>query len=416
MAHETDNANRERRRLGEWLPSGEAHLARYRQDIAERARTRGVGAPRNTAVAELAALVNGDPVLRMDLTRAIAQARQEGYVLGYSTIDELMCVVDYLMTYAPPFSTTSLIHCPLNALLDWPMCMPSGYALFRDPALNAQLKHVLNCWCGFLGGPHSREHLNTSQPEGWFSPEADQRIGLSQFICEPDKPYWGFVSWNDFFTRRFRAGMRPVDEPGDDKIIVSACEAAPYNVQHDVKLNDTFWIKSQPYSLQDMFTASQTELAKTFVGGSVYQAFLSAFNYHRWHAPVSGVISHAYAVDGAYYSDADSEGEDPGGLNDSQGYITAVAARAVIVIECDDRSIGKVGCIFVGMADVSSCIIEALPGQQVCKGDELGFFQYGGSTCCLVFEPGVVRSFVPQPPFDDKGAPVKVNAHIATVR
>ena len=42
----------------------------------------------------------------------------------------------------------------------WPMRMSAGYALFRDPALNAQLKRVLNCWCGFLSGPHSREHLS----------------------------------------------------------------------------------------------------------------------------------------------------------------------------------------------------------------------------------------------------------------
>ncbi|MBB5447678.1 hypothetical protein HDG38_006323 [Paraburkholderia sp. WSM4177] len=44
--------------------------------------------------------------------------------------------------------------------------MPSGDALFPDPALNAQRKHVLNRWCGFLSGPHSREHLNTSSPDG----------------------------------------------------------------------------------------------------------------------------------------------------------------------------------------------------------------------------------------------------------
>ncbi|MGF6442071.1 phosphatidylserine decarboxylase family protein [Paraburkholderia youngii] len=403
----------QRRRLGGWLPRDEAHLARYRTALAAKARERARTAPRTRAVAELAALIEGDPVLRMDMTRAMMQAQQAGYVLGYATIDELMTLVDYLMTYAPPFSESDLIHCPLNAVLDWPMCMPSGYALFRDPALNAQLKHVLNCWCGFLSGPHSREHLNTSSPDGWFSSEADKRIGLAQFACDPEQPYWGFTSWNDFFTRRFRPGMRPVEEPDNDKLIVSACEATPYNVQHGVKLRDTFWIKSQPYSLEDMLSSRERELARRFEGGSVYQAFLSAFNYHRWHAPVSGVISRAYAADGSYYSTADSEGEDPSGLNDSQGYITALAARAVIVIECDDAAVGQVACVFVGMADVSSCMIEALPGQRVRKGDELGFFQYGGSTCCLVFEPGVIERFVVEPPFGDKQSPIKVNAAVA---
>jgi hypothetical protein len=90
----------------------------------------------------------------------------------------------------------------LNALLDWPMCMPSGYALFRDAALNAQLKRVLNYWCGFLDGPHSRSHLTTAAPSGWFCAEADRKIGLSQFLCDPYEPYWGFASWNSFFTRK----------------------------------------------------------------------------------------------------------------------------------------------------------------------------------------------------------------------
>ncbi len=404
----------QRRRLGSWLPRKEAELIAFRRDLAKKACERAGLAPRTSAVQELAMLIEGDPVMRMDLTRAISDAIEAGYELGYSTIDELMDVIDYLMTYPPRFSEASLIHCPLNAVLDWPMCMPSGYALFRDPVVNAKLKRVLNVWSGFLDGPHSREYLNTSAPEGWLSPKAQEQLGMSQFICDPDKPYWGFSSWNSFFTRRFKPDARPVAQPDNSKVIVSACEASPYNIQHEVKLRDNFWIKSQPYSLEEMFTARERNVAQEFVGGSVYQAFLSAFNYHRWHAPVAGRIVKAYHVDGSYYSDAESEGVDPGGLNDSQGYTTSVAARAIIVIDCDDRQIGLVGCVFVGMADVSSCVIEALPGQRVAKGDEIGFFQYGGSTYCLVFRPNVVRSFVPHAPFDDEAPPIKVNAHIAT--
>ncbi|MGF6805555.1 hypothetical protein OKW30_000681 [Paraburkholderia sp. Clong3] len=94
---------------------------------------------------------------------------------------------------------------------------------------------------------------------------------------------------------------------------------------------------------------------------------------------------------------------------------TAPRTRAVIVIECDDPAVGQVACVFVGMADVSSCRIEALPGQRVRKGDELGFFQYGGSTCCLVFEPGVIDRFVVEPPFGDRQPPIEVNAAVARV-
>lgn len=416
MAGNSNDQASKRRRLGGWLPGNEQAMGEYRRSIAERAYRRNGGAPpRAGVVHDLAQLVKNDPVLNMAASRAIDEALGEGYELGYANVDELMTIIDYLMTYAPPFSESSLVHCPLNAVLDWPMCMPSGYALFRDQAFNAQLKRVLNYWCGFLSGPYSRMHLNDG-PDGWFSKEATEKTRITEFLCNPNEPYWGFSSWNSFFTRQFRPGARPVAEPDDPKIIVSACEASPYAIRHGAQLHDRFWIKAQPYSLQEIFTASQREIAQRFVGGSVYQAFLSAFNYHRWHAPVSGTIEKAYLVDGTYYSDLEAQGEDPGGLNDSQGYTSAVAARAVIVIDCGDRSLGKVACVFIGMAEVSSCVIEAMPGQAVRKGEEIGFFQYGGSTYCLIFEPGVIEHFVPQPPFDDDAAPVKVNAHLATAR
>jgi phosphatidylserine decarboxylase len=404
----------ERRRLGGWLPSNEAQIAKFRLELAAKAYERN--SPQNSAVIELESFILGDAVVRMDFTRAIYAAKEDGYQLGYSTVEEFALLLDYMMTYAPPFSDSGLIHCPINALLDWPMVMPSGYALLRDPAFNAHLKRVLNVWGGFLSGPYSRKHLTASTPQGWFSPVADEKIGLSEFVLDEDKPYGGFSSWNHFFTREFRPGGRPVAEPNDSKLIVSACEAAPYALAHDIQYRDSFWIKSQPYSLVEILTDREQELARSFVGGSIYQAFLSAFNYHRWHAPVDGTITKSYLVDGTYYSDAESEGKDPSSLNDSQGYTCAVAARAVIIIEAKDRQLGTVACVFVGMAEVSSCVIEALPGQQVSKGDELGYFQYGGSTYCLIFQPDVIDRFIPRPPFDDKSAPLKVNAPLAVAR
>ena len=96
--------------------------------------------------------------------------------------------------------------------------------------------------------------------------------------------------------------------PDDDTVIVSACESTPYGISTDVKRQDRFWIKSQPYSLQDML--AHDDSVEQFVGGTVYQAFLSATNYHRWHSPVAGTIVRAFVREGTYYSEADSEGAD----------------------------------------------------------------------------------------------------------
>ncbi len=410
----TSTALRNEKRLGGWLPRNEAALAAFRTKLADHVKTHRKDVTWFPVIQDLAKLIDDDPVLRMGLTQAIDQAIADERDLGYSTIEELMNHINHVMTYAPPFGTTGLVGCPLNALLDWPMCMPAGFALFRSSALNAQLKRVLNFWCDFLSGPDSRTYLNDTSPDGWFCPEALDRIPMSEFIHDPDEPFWGFTSWNDFFTREFKPGARPVSFPDDDKVIINACEATPHNVQKNVKLQDSFWVKSPPYSLLDIFTPSRRQFAESYVGGSIYQAFLSAYNYHRWHAPVRGTILDAYVVDGTYYADSPSEGRDSAGPDKSQSYITAVATRAVIIIQCDDLALGNVACVFVGMAEISSCVIEKMPGQHVEKGDELGYFQFGGSTHCLIFQPGVIQSFVPQPPFDPDAPPIEINTQIAT--
>ena len=159
------------------------------------------------------------------------------------------------------------------------------------------------------------------------------------------------------------------------------------------------------------------EAAPEFAGGTVYQAFLSATNYHRWHAPVAGTIVRAWVVDGTYFSEADSLGEDDTESPDSQAYLAHVATRAIVLIQADNPAIGLMAFIAVGMSDVSSCIIGVRPGQHVGKGDELGYFQFGGSTHCLVFRPGVIETVHVQTiplPGDPKAPLVLLHSAIAT--
>jgi len=402
-----------KRRLGGWLPADESALESFRLAFVDHVMMSKLSL--NPEVEKLGNLIKNDPVLRMDFTMAIEQAMSAGHKLGYTNIDELMLLINGVMTMSPSFDTSALVGCPLNAILDWIMCAPSGFAAFRSPVLNAQLNRVLQSWNKFLSSTKSCTYLNVTPPKGWFSPEAFKTIQLNNFQYDTSKPYWGFNSWNDFFIRKFKPGVRPVAEPDNSKVITSGCESVPYAIEQNVKLSDTFWIKSQPYSLKDIFTAPKSSLAENFVGGTVYQAFLSAYNYHRWHAPVSGTIADIYLVSGTYYSEAESEGEDPAGPNDSEGYITTVATRMIIVIDCDDINLGKIACVFVGMAEVSSCIGEVRINQHINKGDEIGYFQFGGSTYCLIFQPHVINHFtvsVP-PPTVKNPVPVKLNSMIA---
>lgn len=416
MSESTSTTIPPRRRHGGWLPSDEKALAAFRAGIDAHARKRKPGSGLTPPVARLKQTIDDDPCLRMDLTVAIDQAIEAGYQLGYSTIDQLMERIDVVMTYAPPFDTSALVGCPLNALLDWPMCMPAGFGTFQSPKLNEALKGVLDYWSAFLSGSQSRDYLTADSPKGWFSPEAAQYVDMDLYVCDPAKPHWGYQSWNDFFTRRFKEGARPTAGRNDPAIVVNACESTPYDLQTDVKMTDRFWIKTQPYSLRDIFTPARQDLAKHFDGGTVYQAFLSAYNYHRWHAPVSGKVVEAYLVPGTYYSDCPSAGLDAAGPNDSQGYITAVAARAVMVIDTGVKGLGKVACVFVGMAEISSCVFSVAVGDKVGKGDEIGFFQYGGSTHCLIFDAKTDIAFVPKKPFAEDAPPLRLGTQLAKVK
>ena len=75
----------------------------------------------------------------------------------------------------------------------------------------------------------------------------------------------------------------------------------------------------------------------------------------------------------------------------------------------------------VGMSEVSSCMIDpkVTPGDHVGKGEELGYFQFGGSTHCLVFRPGAIADFalpaLPQP-HTSEPALVQVRTRLATAR
>ncbi len=315
------------RRQAGWMPDDqedlEAWLAGHRERVS--ARDEQVLHP---VLTEFAELIDSDPVVRMYLSQMISQVPQARQYRKrhLESVQQMLQLINEVLTMAPEFSEDAMVMLPLGAILDWTMGTRAGFAAFRDRRINEMVKKILAAWCEFLSSGDSRYVLNDS-PSGWKCAAARRAVGIEQFRYEPDDEYWGFASWNDFFTRRFKKGERPVHSPDDDKVIVSACESTPYGLATDVQRHDRFWIKSQPYSLQDML--ANDESVDLFVGGTVYQAFLSATNYHRWHSPVAGTIVRAFVQQGTYYSEADSEGADAVEPQNSQSYLAHVAARAM---------------------------------------------------------------------------------------
>ncbi|KAL8826834.1 MAG: hypothetical protein Q9191_003553 [Dirinaria sp. TL-2023a] len=358
----------------------------------------------------------------------------------------MLRLLDHIMDSAPKWSQIAnkvgLIGFPISAIIEWPMCTSSGNAFFLRPDVNEQWAKILRRWAVYMGSPDSTNVL-TDRDDGWLSSVALNELSIignngvtsytfdQLYVCDKSAPHYGYKSWDDFFIREFQADKRPLQTAIDDNflnqlnqqrpdfpsfippinldssaLIYNACESTPVFLRrhNDVHTHAEFWFKNQPYSLSRML--DNDSFTPQFEHGTVYQAFLSALSYHRWHSPVDGTIVRAFNVPGTYYSanyfegfanPKDQGGPDPLAPTNSQAYITSVAARAVILIQADNPDIGLMGFVAFGMCEVSSNEITVREGQHIKAGEQLGMFHFGGSTHCLLFRKGVEVAFVQEP-------------------
>ena len=320
------------------------------------------------------------------------------------------------------------------------MATPGGFAAFLRQDVNQCFQAILTEWGNYLKTSCSVASVSTATNQ-WLSPQAQcdpQSRGLKDFlntyvVPDPnDTVHYGFTSWDQFFTRKFQPGKRPVASPQDATVLASVAESTPFAIQNNVALRDSFWAKDQHYSLADML--GNEAMANMFVGGTVYQAFLSADSYHNWHAPVDGRYMTAADglapglqnpdpnVAGTYYSEPaiyDFPDPDPGADALSQGYISCVAKRGVAYIVPNDSSLGLIALVVIGMAEVSSIDFDSMPAAGFSKGDMIGRFHFGGSTHCLIFQPSVTftpsPNAVPDPCYPGGQPPVQVCSKLGTL-
>lgn len=382
--------------IGKWMPSDQRTLTEWLQRIMDKADNEPT--PLLPVVEDFKNFIESDPKAYMFFSEMFSQVSRErktspGNLPQVRDYHHMLSMINVVMTHAPDFDETGLVGCPFNAIFDWSMATRAGWAAFLNDKVNLHLKALLNEWGKFLRSAESARVLSDDPKKGWFGEDAMKAMPtfVEDFECDPSLPHYGFHSWDDFFTRKLRPGARPVAEPDNDAVITNACESAPYRIATNIQKRDKFWIKAQPYALQ--FMMDNDPLVPQFENGTVYQAFLSALSYHRWHSPVSGRVVKTRMIEGTYYSESLYAGIDAAGPDLSQGYIAEIATRGLIFIESDNPDIGLMCVMAIGMAEVSTCEITAFEGQHVNKGDQLGMFHFGGSTHCLFFGPHVNIEF-----------------------
>ncbi|KAJ6238007.1 phosphatidylserine decarboxylase [Anaeramoeba flamelloides] len=201
------------------------------------------------------------------------------------------------------------------------------------------------------------------------------------------RPLDSFKNFNDFFIRELKPGSRPIDEPNNDHILISPADCR-INVFSDIEQSKEFWIKGTKFNLLNLFGPNnndisdsddrKTSLSDRFKDGSLVIARLSPQDYHRVHSPISGTVKRIYPViDGEYWTVS------PLAIKSKVNVLTENKRQVVII---NSKEFGDVALIMVGATCVGSIELVIQEGMQIQKGDQVGYFMFGGSTVLLVFE------------------------------
>ena len=181
-----------------------------------------------------------------------------------------------------------------------------------------------------------------------------------------------YQNFNDFFCRELKEGARKIDfnpenliSPADGKILAFK----------DIKETDKFFIKGSEFTLEEFFKSK--DLAKKYENGTFIIVRLAPADYHRFHFPANGKISKTQKIEGYYYS------------------VSTHAVKKNFRIFCENKreysilktkEFGDIALIDVGATMVGSIVQTYTPNTDVKKGDEKGYFIFGGSTCIMLFE------------------------------
>lgn len=201
----------------------------------------------------------------------------------------------------------------------------------------------------------------------------DFDIDMIQSVKKTDE----FSSFNDFFTRKLTKEARPVDmnrnvliSPGDGRLLA----------YENIDLNKLVQIKGFTYSLNKLI--NDPTISETFSGGTCLILRLCPTDYHRFHFVDDGVSEKTTQITGDYYS------------------VNPIALKQIPELFCRNKrewsifhskNFGDLLHIEIGATCVGSIIQSNIPGIEIRKGDEKGYFKFGGSTTILFLRRGQVK-------------------------
>ena len=189
-------------------------------------------------------------------------------------------------------------------------------------------------------------------------------------MSESQKSIAEFTSFNDFFYRKLKADARPIEDgfvsPGDGKLIAFK----------DVSEVNNFFVKGGKFTLEKYL--NDQKLAEKYKNASLLILRLAPNDYHRYHFPYDGKVSASTKIKGAYYSVS------PYALAGNFARVFCENKREYCTLSTKDK--GDIILSPVGATMVGGIIESFTPNQTVKKGDEMGYFTFGGSTLVVLVD------------------------------
>ncbi len=184
-----------------------------------------------------------------------------------------------------------------------------------------------------------------------------------------------YESFNDFFYRKLKSDARPMDS--DESALVFGADARHKAVAVLGKEAE-FFVKGQRFDLAKLL--GDEKLAERYAGGTLVFSRLCPVDYHRFHFPCDGEAGAPVLIEGSLYS------VNPIALAKKLSYLWENRRMRT---ELKTERFGTIQLLEIGATNVGSIFQTFAPGA-VKKGEEKGYFAFGGSALITLFEPGKV--------------------------
>jgi phosphatidylserine decarboxylase precursor len=302
------------------------------------------------------------------LAKALEASIREAARPGVQTLAKYHQFLDAMVTLIPDNDNL------MPALLEFQYLIGQspGDVLRKDPAFQRWMRRFAEEWGRFLDTPESAKQLPT------FLSNPSYR--LDDYYVTPS----GWLTFNQFFGRRVRPGKRPIDGSCDDSVIVSPADAV-YQGQWPIAEDSTVEVKGITYSVLDLL--GDSPYRDRFRGGTFTHSFLNLNDYHFYHTPVGGIARELRKIRGEVWLDVVKRPDGTLEAVDGVGF-QFTQQRGLLTLE---SAVGMVAVLPIGMAQVSSVNLTPEVGASLFKGQDFGFFLFGGSDVITLFEPDRVE-------------------------